>query len=104
MWRTAFFELKRLELARALAVKPKLLLLDELAAGLDETALEKLLKVVKEINNDGVTIILIEHDMSVIMKTVNKLMVLHKGKKIAEGAPLQVLGSKIVSDIYLGGG
>jgi len=98
------FDLKKLELARALAAKPKLLLADELASGLDEVAVEKLMELVKQINRSGVTIILIEHDIKAITKTVNRMMVLHKGEKVAEGDPSSVMNSEIVANIYLGRG
>jgi branched-chain amino acid transport system ATP-binding protein len=95
------FDLKRLELARALAIKPKLILIDELASGLDEIAIKELLELVKRINNQGVTIILVEHDIEVLVKVVNRMMMLYKGEKVMEGDPLSVVNSEIVISTYL---
>jgi branched-chain amino acid transport system ATP-binding protein len=96
------FDLKRLELARALVTEPKLLLIDELFAGLDEVAAEKLMELIKQIHKTGVTILLIEHDIKLVAETVNRMLVLHKGEKVAEGDPSSVISSENVANIYLG--
>lgn len=95
-------ELKRLEVARALASKPKLMLLDEPAAGMREKEIAELLELIKLINSEGATIILVEHRMEVVVKAVKRLIVLNRGSVVAEGSVNQVLSSTIVADIYLG--
>ena len=93
-----------LEIARALAVEPKLLLLDEPAAGLDEKETEDLGDLIRKIRNSGVTILLVEHDMSLTMEISDEIVVLDYGKKIAEGTPREIQYNKKVIDAYLGGG
>jgi branched-chain amino acid transport system ATP-binding protein len=95
-------QLKRLDLARALASEPKLLLLDEVAAGLTEGELADLMDVIRKIQDNGVTILIIEHIMRVIMGLCDHLMVLHYGRKIAEGDPQDVARDPLVRDAYLG--
>jgi branched-chain amino acid transport system ATP-binding protein len=95
-------DLRRLEMARALATKPRLLLLDEVAAGLREYEFQKLLEIIDRIDKMGISIILIEHVMSVTVKCVQRLVVLNKGIKIADGNPYEVINSENVIDIYLG--
>ena len=94
--------LKRLELARALASSPTLLLLDEVAAGLTEEEIPKLLQLIKEINSTGVTIILIEHVMQVMMQAVDRILVMDKGVKIANGKPEDIMENKEVIEAYFG--
>jgi branched-chain amino acid transport system ATP-binding protein len=93
---------KRLEVARALATKPELLLLDELMAGLNPTEVAQAMELVARIRDKGITIFMIEHVMKAIMSVCDRIMVLHHGKKIAEGTPQQIATSKTVVEVYLG--
>lgn len=93
---------KRLEVARALATKPALLLLDELMAGLNPTETAEAMGLVTRIRDQGVTIFMIEHVMKAIMSVCDRIMVLHHGVKIAEGTPQEVATSKTVIEVYLG--
>lgn len=93
-----------LEIARALALEPKLLLLDEPAAGLDEKETEELGQLIKKIRDRGITILLVEHDMSLTMEISDGIVVLDYGRKIAEGTPREIQYNKKVIDAYLGGG
>jgi branched-chain amino acid transport system ATP-binding protein len=94
--------LKRLELARALATKPTLLLLDEVAAGLTEEEIPAILALIEQVNSMGVTIILIEHVMKVMMQAVDKIVVMDKGAKIAEGKPDAIMKDSKVIEAYFG--
>jgi branched-chain amino acid transport system ATP-binding protein len=93
---------KRLEVARALATKPELLLLDELMAGLNPTEVAEAMELVTTIRDKGVTIFMIEHVMKAIMNVCGRIMVLHHGEKIADGTPKEVSSSKTVIEVYLG--
>jgi branched-chain amino acid transport system ATP-binding protein len=93
---------KRLEVARALATKPELLLLDELMAGLNPTEVAEAMELVTRIRDKGITILMIEHVMKAIMSICDRIMVLHHGKKIAEGTPQEIATSKTVVEVYLG--
>ena len=93
---------KRLEVARALATKPELLLLDELMAGLNHTEVAEAMDLVKLIRGKGITIVMIEHVMKAIMNVCNRIIVLNYGKKIAEGTPQEIVSSKTVIEVYLG--
>ena len=93
---------KRLEVARALATKPELLLLDELMAGLNPTEVALAMELVTRIREEGVTIFMIEHVMKAIMSICDRIIVLHHGKKIAEGTPREIATSKTVVEVYLG--
>jgi branched-chain amino acid transport system ATP-binding protein len=94
--------LKRLELARVLATRPKVLMIDEVAAGLTESEIPELLDLLKRIHEMGVTIILIEHVMKVMVEAVDRIVVMDKGMKIAEGIPKEVIEDKKVVEAYFG--
>jgi branched-chain amino acid transport system ATP-binding protein len=93
---------KRLEVARALATKPQLLLLDEVMAGLNPTEVAQAMELVTKIREKGVTIIMIEHVMKAIMTICDRVIVLHHGEKIAEGKPEEIVRNKVVIEVYLG--
>jgi branched-chain amino acid transport system ATP-binding protein len=95
-------ELKRVQLARALASKPKLLLLDELTTGLNPKESNEAVDLIKKIRTGGTSILIIEHVMSVIMGVSNRIVVLDHGEKIAEGRPYEVVNNQRVIDTYLG--
>ncbi|MGE4466083.1 ABC transporter ATP-binding protein [Sphaerochaeta sp.] len=95
-------ERKRLELARALATEPKLLLLDEVMAGLRPSEVSEMLPVIRKINSVGVSIVIVEHIMQAIMNLSEKVYVINFGKKIAEGDPHKVVADKEVIKAYLG--
>ena len=93
---------KRLELARALAGAPRLLLLDEIAGGLTEAECAELVTLVKDINKSGMTIVWVEHIVHVLVAVVSRLVVLNFGRKIVEGEPRSVMASAEVREIYMG--
>ncbi|MDR3364063.1 MAG: ABC transporter ATP-binding protein [Clostridiales Family XIII bacterium] len=93
---------KQIEVARALATKPKVLLLDELMAGLNPAEVDEAMALVKKIRGTGVTVLLIEHVMKAIMNICDRIIVLHHGALIAEGTPEQIGSNKEVIEIYLG--
>ena len=93
---------KRVEVARALATEPKLLMLDELMAGLNHTEVAAALELVARIRDQGTTIFMIEHVMKAIMSACDRIMVLHHGEKIAEGTPGEIATSRTVIEVYLG--
>jgi branched-chain amino acid transport system ATP-binding protein len=95
-------ERKRLELARALATGPKLLLLDEIAGGLTEAECHDLVSTIREIHATGVSIIWIEHIVHALLAVVEKLMVIDFGKVVASGEPRAVMADPMVQDIYMG--
>ncbi len=93
---------KRLELARALSAQPKLLLLDEVLAGLNPTETERMIDTVRRIRERGIAILIIEHVMRAIMSLSDRIVVLSTGKKLAEGSPQQVANDPAVITAYLG--
>ncbi|HUH79064.1 MAG TPA: ABC transporter ATP-binding protein [Methanoregula sp.] len=95
-------ELKRLQLARALASRPKLLLLDELTTGLNPKESNEAVELIKKIRNHGTSILIIEHVMSVIMGVSDRIVVLDHGEKIADGRPYEVVNNQRVIETYLG--
>jgi branched-chain amino acid transport system ATP-binding protein len=93
---------KRLELTRALATQPQLLLMDESFAGLNPTEINELMKIIREIRSQGTTIMIIEHHMKVIMSISDRIVVLNFGEKIAEGPPQEIGRNPLVIEAYLG--
>ncbi|MFP4387639.1 MAG: ATP-binding cassette domain-containing protein [Desulfococcaceae bacterium] len=93
-----------LEIARALAADPRLLLLDEPAAGLNAVETERLGELIGRIRDRGVTVMLVEHDMSLTMRVCDRIAVLDQGRLLAEGAPREVQADPAVTAAYLGGG
>jgi branched-chain amino acid transport system ATP-binding protein len=95
-------ELRRIQLAKALATEPKLLLLDELLTGLTPKETDEAIALIKQINKQGVTVLIVEHVMRVIMGLCNRVIVLQHGEKICEGTPQHVCSDQNVIDVYLG--
>ena len=95
---------RRLEIARALALSPRLLLLDEPAAGMNPSETESLLDFVRTLRDQGITIIVIEHDMKFIMRLCDRILVINAGEKLAEGTPQEISRNPAVIEAYLGSG
>jgi branched-chain amino acid transport system ATP-binding protein len=93
---------KRVEVARALGTKPKLLLLDEMMAGLNSKEIEDAMEMVEEIRNKGVTVIMVEHVMKAVLGISDTVIVLNAGEKIAEGTPREIMNNECVIEAYLG--
>jgi branched-chain amino acid transport system ATP-binding protein len=93
---------KRLEVARALATQPRLLLLDEVMAGLNPTELTAMVALIRRLHADGLTLIVIEHVMAAMMRLAQRIVMLHHGEKIAEGTPREITSDRRVIDAYLG--
>jgi branched-chain amino acid transport system ATP-binding protein len=93
---------KRLEIARALATEPKVLLLDEAMAGLNPTEVRRAIELVREIHRSGITLIIVEHIMEVINSLAERVIVFHQGKEIARGTPQEVTANAAVIEAYLG--
>jgi len=93
---------KRLEVARALATQPEILMLDEMMEGLNPAEVSQAMNLVGSIRDKGVTVIMIEHVMKAIMNVCDRIMVLHHGAKIADGTPQEIVNSKQVMKVYLG--
>jgi branched-chain amino acid transport system ATP-binding protein len=93
---------KKLEIARALATQPELLLLDESFAGLNHSELNESIEIIKNIKARGITIMIIEHHMKVIMSISDRIVVINYGQKIAEGTPEEIRHNPLVIQAYLG--
>ena len=96
-------ERKRLELARALATRPHLLLLDEVTGGVDQRSLPGLVRLIQKVRGEGLTLLVIEHNLRIISAVADRLVMLHLGQKIQEGAPAAVVNDPEVVQIYVGG-
>ena len=99
----SFGEQRRLELARAIASKPKLILLDEPAAGMNSDEVADLRQRILDLKKLGLTVLLVEHVMELVMNVVDRIVVLNFGKKIAEGSPENIQNNEDVQKAYLGG-
>jgi branched-chain amino acid transport system ATP-binding protein len=93
---------KRLEIARALATEPKVLLLDEAMAGLTQSEVQRAIALVHEIHRSGISLVIVEHIMEVIMSLATRVVVFHQGREIAHGSPREVTGNPMVIEAYLG--
>ena len=93
---------KRLEIARALATKPQVLLLDEVMAGLNPTEVTQAIELIKQIWNKGISVFMIEHVMKAVMGMADRIIVLHHGEKLAEGTPEAIAENRKVVEVYLG--
>ncbi len=94
---------KRLELARARATRPRLLLMDEVTGGIDQRTLPGLISLVRRLRTEGTTLVIIEHNMQVLMSLADDILALHLGRKIAQGTPQAIQNNQQVIESYLGG-
>ena len=99
----SYGEQRMLEVARALATKPRLLLLDEPAAGLNAAEVDALLDRIRIVGHDGVTVIVVEHNMNLVMNIADRIMVMHYGRHLFQGTPAEVQKNPAVIGAYLGG-
>ena len=90
---------KRLELARAMATQPRLLLLDEVTGGIDQRSIPGLIELIERLRSHGVTVIVIEHNMQVLMSLADRILALHLGRKIAEGTPAEIQNDRQVIEV-----
>ena len=95
---------KKLELARALATEPKMVLLDEICGGLNHTETDNLLGIIRDIRKNGAAVVFIEHDMKAVTGICDRIIVLNSGEKLAEGLPSEITSNPAVITAYLGGG
>ena len=93
---------KRLELARAMATRPRLLLLDEVTGGVDQRSIPGIIDLIERLREDGVTLVVIEHNMGVLMSLADRIVALHLGAKIAQGTPQEIQADARVIESYLG--
>ena len=93
---------KLVEVARALATRPELLLLDEVMAGLNHAEVAQAMELIRRLRNEGIAVFLVEHVMEAVMGISDRIMVLHHGEKIAEGVPEEIAKNKTVVEVYLG--
>ncbi len=93
---------KRLEVARALATRPELLMLDEVVAGLNPTETDQMMNLIRQMRDDGITIFMVEHVMRAVLNVSDRIMVLNYGEKLAEGKPREVATNPLVIEAYLG--
>lgn len=93
---------KNLELVKALATNPEIILLDECMAGLTQAETDKVIGMIKQVNHNGITFLIVEHVMPVVMSICERILVLNFGELIAQGTPVEIQNNKSVIDIYLG--
>jgi branched-chain amino acid transport system ATP-binding protein len=97
-------QMKRLEVARALAVDPKIILFDEPLAGLNQAEAAKQMETIAAVHAQGVTVVLVEHNLEEVMRSCRRLIVLYEGRVIADGVPQDVMADRAVQQAYVGGG
>lgn len=96
-------DVRRLEIAKALATEPKMMLLDEPFAGMNQEEIRELSDTIEELRQDGMTMIIVDHNMSGLMQVVDRVVVIHNGAKLAEGTPEEIAENEAVQDAYLSG-